>query len=49
MTAVCGVPDDDRDAMVARAEPWRPYRSYAALYLWHHHEDGDPNVPTGGD
>lgn len=32
--------------MVERAEPWRPYRSYAALYLWHHHEDGSPNVPT---
>jgi DNA-3-methyladenine glycosylase II len=45
MTTVCSVPDDDREAMVERAEPWRPYRSYAALYLWHHREDGDPNIP----
>lgn len=48
MTAVCGIEDGDREAMVQRAEPWRPYRSYAALYLWHHHEDGDPNVSTAG-
>lgn len=24
----------DRDAMCERAERWRPYRSYATLYLW---------------
>jgi DNA-3-methyladenine glycosylase II len=40
--------DLTRGEMGERAEPWRPYRSYAALYLWHHHEDGDPNVPTDG-
>lgn len=40
--------DLTRAEMVERAEPWRPYRSYAALYLWHHHEDGNPNVPTDG-
>jgi DNA-3-methyladenine glycosylase II len=39
--------DLTRAEMVDRAGPWRPYRSYAALYLWHHHEDGDTNVPTG--
>lgn len=27
-------PDLDRDGMVAHAERWRPYRSYAARYLW---------------
>jgi len=26
--------DLTRTEMVKRAEPWRPYRSYAALYLW---------------
>lgn len=26
--------DIDRSAMTELAEPWRPYRSYAALYLW---------------
>jgi DNA-3-methyladenine glycosylase II len=45
MESLCG--DLDREGMRERADPWRPYRSYAALYLWHHHEDGDPNVPTG--
>jgi DNA-3-methyladenine glycosylase II len=40
--------DLTRAEMVERAEPWRPFRSYAALYLWHHHEDGSPNVPTDG-
>jgi 3-methyladenine DNA glycosylase/8-oxoguanine DNA glycosylase len=30
--------------MVERAEPWRPYRSYASLYLWQHYEDGDSEV-----
>lgn len=33
MELVCGT-DGGRAAMVERAEPWRPYRSYAALYLW---------------
>jgi DNA-3-methyladenine glycosylase II len=26
--------DLSRGEMVERSEPWRPYRSYAALYLW---------------
>jgi DNA-3-methyladenine glycosylase II len=26
--------DLSRAGMVERAEPWRPYRSYASLYLW---------------
>lgn len=26
--------DIDRTEMVERAEPWRPYRSYASRYLW---------------
>jgi len=30
---------EDRDAMVERAERWRPYRSYASLYLWRVEED----------
>jgi DNA-3-methyladenine glycosylase II len=34
----------DRAAMVDRADPWRPYRSYASLYLWHHYEDGETDV-----
>ena len=33
MRAVCG-DDLDRSRMVEIAERWRPYRSYAALYLW---------------
>ena len=32
LTAVTG--EDDRTALAALAEPWRPYRSYACLYLW---------------
>lgn len=28
-----GLPARDRD-LVARAEPWRPYRAYATQYLW---------------
>jgi DNA-3-methyladenine glycosylase II len=27
-----------RGEMVERAEAWRPYRSYASLYLWRHYE-----------
>ncbi|MFB6206251.1 MAG: DNA-3-methyladenine glycosylase [Haloglomus sp.] len=46
MESLCG--DLSRAEMRDRADPWRPYRSYAALYLWHHHEDGDPNVPAEG-
>jgi DNA-3-methyladenine glycosylase II len=30
---------EDRPAMVERAERWRPYRSYASLYLWRVEED----------
>jgi DNA-3-methyladenine glycosylase II len=33
MQTVVG-PDMSRSQMVSRAERWRPYRSYAALYLW---------------
>jgi len=29
----------DRDGMCERAERWRPYRSYATLYLWRFDED----------
>lgn len=28
-----GLPRKDRD-LIARAEPWRPYRAYATQYLW---------------
>jgi DNA-3-methyladenine glycosylase II len=38
--------DLSRVRMREQAEPWRPYRTYASLYLWNHHEDGSPNVPT---
>jgi DNA-3-methyladenine glycosylase II len=34
MTALYDIPDDNRGAMVERAEAWRPYRSYASRYLW---------------
>ncbi|MFB6139270.1 MAG: DNA-3-methyladenine glycosylase [Halosimplex sp.] len=38
--------DDDlsRSEMVDAAERWRPFRSYASLYLWNHYEDGDTAV-----
>jgi DNA-3-methyladenine glycosylase II len=36
--------DLTRAEMVERAEPWRPYRSYASLYIWQHYEDGDSEV-----
>jgi 3-methyladenine DNA glycosylase/8-oxoguanine DNA glycosylase len=26
--------DLDERALIARAERWRPFRAYAALYLW---------------
>jgi DNA-3-methyladenine glycosylase II len=29
---------DSRDEMRSVAEPWRPYRSYATLYVWAHYE-----------
>lgn len=47
MTLLFDVADDDRAAMYEHAEPWRPYRSYAALYLWHRYEDGETTVGTG--
>ena len=31
--------DMDREEMVTEAERWRPYRSYASLYLWRVEED----------
>jgi len=33
MAAICG-DDLGQSEMVERAERWRPYRSYASLYLW---------------
>lgn len=44
MADLFGMDRGDRSAMAERAEAWRPYRSYAALYLWHHYEDGDTDV-----
>lgn len=32
MTTLYGI--EDRAAMVEKADDWRPYRSYASLYLW---------------
>lgn len=29
---------DSREEMRSVAEPWRPYRSYATLYVWAHYE-----------
>ena len=29
---------ESRDEMRSVAEPWRPYRSYATLYVWAHYE-----------
>ena len=29
--------DPDPDRLTALAEPWRPYRSYAARMLWHYY------------
>ena len=34
---------EDRDAMVEQSEAWRPYRSYASLYLWRV-QDGLPDT-----
>lgn len=39
-----GVDPDDRTGLRERAERWSPYRSYAALYLWHDYEDGDTDA-----
>ncbi|WP_436924111.1 DNA-3-methyladenine glycosylase family protein [Halosimplex amylolyticum] len=33
-----------RAEMVDAAERWRPYRSYASLYLWNHYEGGETEV-----
>jgi DNA-3-methyladenine glycosylase II len=45
MTDVFG--DESRAAMRERAELWRPYRTYAALYLWNHHvEDSAVEDPV---
>lgn len=33
-----------RGEMRTRAEPWAPYRSYAALYIWRHRSDGDADI-----
>jgi DNA-3-methyladenine glycosylase II len=44
MADLYGMDRADRAAMVDRADAWRPYRSYAALYLWHHYETGDTDV-----
>jgi DNA-3-methyladenine glycosylase II len=46
MTDLYGLADDERAAMVERAERWRPYRSHATRYLWAYHEAEDrPAVP----
>ena len=31
---------DEREEMVQRAEPWRPYRSLASMYLWRAQDTG---------
>jgi DNA-3-methyladenine glycosylase II len=40
--------DSSREEMRERAEKWRPYRSYATLYVWHHYveEKGDVEDPV---
>ena len=35
---LCGLDPEDRTAVRERAALWRPYRSYAALYVWRHYE-----------
>ena len=35
-----------RRAMVERAEPWAPWRAYAAMHLWH--REDVPSVPSIG-
>ena len=49
MADLCDLPADDRAAMVERAERWRPYRSYAARYLWRHYEGDDESDGGGAD
>ncbi len=39
--ALCDLAPDDRAAIRERAREWRPYRSYAALYVWQHYESGE--------
>jgi DNA-3-methyladenine glycosylase II len=48
MALLFDVADGEHAAMYERAEPWRPYRSYAALYLWQHYEDGATTVGVDG-
>jgi DNA-3-methyladenine glycosylase II len=39
MQRLYGLPDLPKPAQMREiAEPWKPYRSYASLYLWHGHE-----------
>ena len=35
--------EPDRVTMVQMGEKWRPYRSIAALYLWHSHDNNKDN------
>ena len=42
---VLGLPDDPT-ALAARAERWRPFRSYAGLHLWRANHDGTTNPVT---
>jgi DNA-3-methyladenine glycosylase II len=41
MRRLFGVDAEDRAAMREVAERWRPYRSYAALYVWRQYEAGE--------
>lgn len=41
---LCDLAADDRTAIRDRAGEWRPFRSYAALYVWQHYEDGESAV-----
>jgi len=36
--------DESRAEMRERAENWRPYRSYATLYVWHHYVEENSDV-----
>jgi len=36
--------DESRGEMRERAENWRPYRSYATLYVWHHYVEENSDV-----
>jgi DNA-3-methyladenine glycosylase II len=46
MTALYGIPDDDREEMRAAAERWAPHRSYATRLLWTFYEDEDADAAT---